>query len=86
MLLDSPIDLIEYSVKNGEKERRINRIYINPDFRRKIQLPDLAIIELDDHSYSYLIPLWDGPKEFFCPEEKVYPQESVGKTYFYNFL
>ena len=66
----------------------ISRIYIYPDFRRKAQIPDLAIVRLtaesiiDDLNGKYLI---FENSMFKHPE--FYPQDNIGdgkNLYFVN--
>ena len=68
----------------SDRKMAISRIYIYPDFRRKAQIPDLAIVKLSAESITdnlngkYLIfensmftnLLWNNP-EF-------YPQDNIG--------
>ena len=75
----------------SDTKMAISRIYIYPDFRRKAQIPDLAVVRLSAESITdnlngkYLIfensifknLLWNNP-EF-------YPQDNIGdgKRFFY---
>lgn len=74
---------ISYFVETNLKTFQISGIYINPDFRRKTQIPNLAIVklagDLTKNSVAWTFyfdhPVWSNPDEIF------YPQDHLGENF-----
>ena len=66
----------------SDRKMAISRIYIYPDFRRKAQIPDLAIVrifaEFDDLNGKYLIFENSRYKNLLWNNPEFYPQNSIG--------
>ena len=63
----------------SDRKMAISRIYIYPDFRRKAQIPDLAIVRLSaDLNGKYLIFENSMFKNLLWNNPDFYPQDNIG--------
>ena len=79
-------DWHSYFVESNPDQRfQISNIYINPDFRRKAQIPNLAIIKFtgdawtkNSWTFDFVNPLWSLPLE----TRGFYPQDDPSEIFF----
>ena len=80
----------KYYAASGKK-MAISSIYIYPDFRRKAQMPDLAVVRLsaesitDDLNRKYLT-FGNSFKNLLWNNPEFYPQDNIGENLYVQII
>ena len=80
----------KYYAASGKK-MTISSIYIYPDFRRKAQMPDLAVVRLsaesitDDLNRKYLT-FGNSFKNLLWNNPEFYPQDNIGENLYVQII
>ena len=64
----------------SDTKMAIGRIYIYPDFRRKAQMPDLAVVRMSAESITDLKGKYLIFENSISKNQEFYPQDNIGEN------